>query len=175
MLLLPPDPAPPAPSSEVVLFPHREVAPRPNGRVDVDGGDLPAVRGGLRGCGGGRCGLLLGGDVHHDGWRGDALAQHVDLLGGVQLVPLPRRQLRHGRQEVVVDDGPVLPRLLPPDRGAARGGDEELLLGGRGAKVRVLGGARRKDLETKGFPLYSVSCISPQLGYFQYRYWLCDG
>lgn len=57
---------------------------------------------------------------------------HDDARGGgrgrVQLVLLARSQFGDGAQQVVVDDGRGVVRLLPPDRRRGRGRDQELLL-----------------------------------------------
>ena len=59
------------------------------------------------------------------------------------------REAGHGGEEVVVDDGPVLPGLLPADgrRGWRR--DEELLRQRRRVQVRLLVRARGQHLRKR--------------------------
>ena len=59
------------------------------------------------------------------------------------------READHGGEEVVVDDGPVLPGLLPSDGRRGRRRDEELLRQRRRVQVRLLVRARGQHLRKR--------------------------
>ena len=67
----------------------------------------------------------------------------------VSLVSFTWREAGHGGEEVVVDDGPVLPGLLPADGRRGRRRDEELLRQRRRVQVRLLVRARGQHLQKK--------------------------